>query len=231
MSTTLQHAVEQDTRQLTRTISDVLTLAPEGIPAMRAVLHQAMAQLEEILRAQGTGTPNSPVPDQPLRHYFPLHTSPRRDISADQLQTADAGWHEARQRGQHYRDQAQAEVGELLTPREVAQRLGVSRATVANWRTQNKLLGVRFDDHQYLFPAFQFVAAPEQGERGVLQHLDAVLATLGPRSPWWKARFLRTPAGALDGRSPLEVLSAADPVRAGLDRVLLLAHHSGELGT
>ncbi len=231
MSTALQHAVEQDTQQLTRTISDVLTLAPEGIPAMRAVLHQAMAQLEEILRAQGTGAPNGPVPDERLRHYFPLHTSPRREIAAPQLQAADAGWREARQRGQRYRDHARAEVGELLTPREVAQRLGVSRATVANWRAQNKLLGVRFDDHQYLFPAFQFIATPEQGERGVLQHLDAVLAALGPRSPWWKARFLRTPAGALDDRTPLEVLSAADPVRAGLDRVLLLAHHSGELGT
>jgi hypothetical protein len=230
LSTTPQHAVEQDTQQLTRTISDVLTLAPEGIPAMRTVLHQAVAQLEGILRAKGTGAPNRPVSDERPRPYFPLHTSPRREISAQQLQAADAGWYEARQRGQRYREQAQAEVGQLLTPREVAQRLGVSRATVANWRAQNKLLGVRFDDHQYLFPAFQFVAAPEQGERGVLRHLDAVLAALGPRSPWWKTRFLRTPAGALDGRTPLEVLSAADPVRAGLDRVLLLAHHSGELG-
>jgi hypothetical protein len=102
---------------------------------------------------------------------------------------------------------------------------------VASWRAQSKLLGVQFDDHPYLYPAFQFVTAPEQGERGVLRHLDAMLAALGDRSPWWKARFLRTPAGALAGRTPLDVLSAPEPTAAGLDRLLLIAHHSGELGT
>ena len=117
----------------------------------------------------------------------------------------------------------------MLTPQQVARRLGVSRATVASWRGKHKLLGVRFDDHQYLFPAFQFVDQPERGERGVLRYLDSVLAALGQRSPWWKARFLRTPAGALGGSSPLEVLAAAYPASSGLDRLLLLARHSGEM--
>ena len=64
----------------------------------------------------------------------------------------------------------------------------------------------------------------------MLRHLDAVLAALGPRPPWWQARFLRTPEGALGGSSPPEVLSAANLASSGLDRLLLLAHHSGEMG-
>jgi hypothetical protein len=231
MSTTLHDAVEQDAQQLARAISDVLTRAPSGIPTMRAVLQGTVAQLEEIVRTQATETAASPLPAEQRQRYFPLQRSPRGEVAADQLQVADAGWQEARERGRRYRDQAQAEIGELLTPRAVAHRLGVSRTTVASWRAQNKLLGVRFDDHQYLYPAFQFVTTPEQGERGVLRHLDAVLAALGDRSPWWKARFLRTPAGALEGRTPLDILRAPDPLSAGLGRLLLLARHSGELGT
>lgn len=230
VSTTLQDSVERDTQQLTRAIGDVLALAPGGIPAMRAVLHGAVAQLEEIVRTRAAAGAGGAPSDELLRHYFPLQDSPRRDIATAQLQAADAGWQDARQRGRRYRDQARAEIGELITPGEVALRLGVSRATVATWRAQRKLLGVRFDDHQYLYPAFQFVTSPEHGERGVLRHLDTVLAALGDRSPWWKARFLRTPAGALDGRTPLDVLLASEPLAAGLDRLLLLAHRSGELG-
>jgi hypothetical protein len=230
MGTTLRDSVDQDTRQLARAISDVLSLAPGGIPAMRAVLHGAVAQLEEIVRTQAGGVACGGSPDdQPGRH-FPLQNSPRREVTGDELRAADAGWQDARQRGRRYRDEARAAIGALLTPREVADRLGVSRATVASWRAQGKLLGVRFDNHQYLYPAFQFVLAPEQGERGVLRHLDSVLAALGDRSPWWKARFLRTPAGALGGRTPLDLLQAPEPGAADLERLLLLARHSGELG-
>jgi len=226
----LQHAVEQDTLQLARAVDEVLALAPESAPAVRAVLQRAVAQVEGIRQAQQSGIGDERASDRELAAYFPLRSSPRQDVAAEALQDADADWAEAIRRGRAFREQAQADVGELLTPQQVARRLGVSRATVASWRGKHKLLGVQFDDHQYLFPAFQFVDRPERGERGVLRHLDTVLAALGPRSPWWKARFLRTPAGALGGSSPLEVLSAADPALSGLDRLLLLAHHSGELG-
>jgi hypothetical protein len=73
-----------------------------------------------------------------------------------------------------------------------AERLGVSAVTVSEWRRQGKLLGLRFDDHQYRYPLWQFAESPLQGERGVLRHLDAVLAALGDRTEWEKALFLIT---------------------------------------
>jgi hypothetical protein len=107
-----------------RAISDVLTRAPNGIPAMRAVLQGTVAQLEEIVRSQAMEAAGSSLPDEQLEQYFPLHSSPRREVADAQLRAADAGWQAARERGRGYRDQAWAEIGTLLTPREVAQRLG-----------------------------------------------------------------------------------------------------------
>jgi hypothetical protein len=80
-----------------------------------------------------------------------------------------------------------------------------------------------------MYPLFQFVSSPEQGDTGVVRHLDSVLTALGSRSPWWKARFLVTPAPELGGETPMQALHAAE---ADDDLALLLkfAQHSGEMG-
>ena len=125
-------------------------------------------------------------------------------------------------RERRYRDEAQAQVDPLLTPAETAQRLRVSPVTVNKWRRQDKLLGLRFDDHQYLYPLFQFAASPLQGERGVLRHLDGVLQALGQRTAWEKALFLLAAHPRLGGKTPVEVLREK-PSRDILDRLYLLA--------
>ena len=121
-------------------------------------------------------------------------------------------------------------VGPMLTPAETAQRLGVSPVTVNKWRRQDKLLGLRFDDHQYVYPLFQFADSPLQGERGVLRHLDGVLQALGERTAWEKALFLLTAHPRLGGKTPVGVLREK-PSPDVLDRLYLLAQHAGEMGT
>jgi hypothetical protein len=133
-------------------------------------------------------------------------------------------------RERRYRDEAQAQVGPVLTPAETAQRLGVSAVTVNKWRRQDKLLGLRFDDHQYLYPLFQFADAPLAGERGVLRHLDGVLHALGERTAWEKALFLLAAHPRLGGKTPVEVLRE-NPSPDVLDRLYLLTQHAGEMGT
>ena len=117
----------------------------------------------------------------------------------------------------------------MLTPAETAQRLGVSAVTVNKWR-QDKLLGLRFDDHQYLYPLFQFADSPLQGERGILRYLDGVLQALGEHTAWEKALFLLAPHPRLGGKIPVKVLRQK-PSLDMLDRLYLLAQHAGEMGT
>jgi hypothetical protein len=141
---------------------------------------------------------------------------------------ADRGWQAAFERGRSYRDAALREVGPVLTPAEVATRLGVSAVTVNNWRRRGRLLAFRFDEHQYLYPAFQFVDRPEHGERGVMRHLDAVLARLPFRSDWQRVQFFLAPFPALAGKTPLDVLRSGDERSIG--RLLEVAAHAGEMG-
>ena len=89
--------------------------------------------------------------------------------------------------------------------------------------------GLRFDDHQYVYPLFQFAASPLQGERGVLRHLDGMLHALGERMAWEKALFLLAAHPRLGGQTPVEVLREK-PSPDVLDRLYLLAQHAGEMG-
>jgi transposase-like protein len=161
-----------------------------------------------------------------MGRYFPAQPEAP---NADDLRLADERWQAARERGRRYHAEAQAQVGPLLTPAETAQRLGVSPMTINKWRRQEKLLGLRFDDHQCVYPLFQFVESPLQGERGVLRHLDAMLRALGERTPWEKAHFLLARHPRLGGQTPLEVLRH-EPSADKLDRLSHLAHHAGEMG-
>jgi hypothetical protein len=191
------------------------------LAAVGSVLHQAAAAVEALIAAPSA----APAATQRLEYFPPSATAP----TAAELEEADRRWQEALARGRHYRDEARAWVGPLLTPAQTAERLGVSAVSVSKWRRQGKLLGLRFDEHQYLYPLFQFVDSPLHGERGVLRHLDAVLGALGDRTDWEKALFLLAPLPALDDRRPLDVLRAgATP--ATLDRIAELARYAGEMG-
>jgi hypothetical protein len=159
--------------------------------------------------------------------YFPRDGAATEPGARD-IAEAEVYWEEAAARQPGFREEALAQIGPLLTPREVGERLGVSRATVANWRAKGKLLGVRFDDHEYRFPSWQLVASPAEGESGVLRHLAEVVNALGDAHPWDKARFFLTRQPALAGRTPLEALRSGSP--DAFTSVIQAARQRGELG-
>lgn len=179
-------------------------------------------------KASSPGVGRVALSPQRRRAYFPVSSSPRRAVGRAARGQADAGWRAAGERGRSYRAAALTRVGPILTPGEAATRLGVSAVTLNNWRRARKLLAFRFDDHQYLYPAFQFVDAPAEGERGVLRHLGDVLAVLPFRSDWSEVQFFLAPAGALGGKTPLDVLRSggADEIA----RLRELAQHAGDMG-
>jgi hypothetical protein len=228
-------AVQEDeiTRELTRlqraVDAVVATARPTDLPTIRSVLAEAATAVEAISMQQTSGGFVVDVPADHQRRYFPHHVDQQRQPTNDELARADAGWRERRADGRRFREEALAQLGPVLTPAETAARLGVSAMTLSNWRRQGKILGLRFDGHQYLYPAFQFAQTPTEGERGVVHDLDRVLAALADRTPWEQAQYLITAWPYLRGRTPIDILrKASDAVDR--ERVITYARHAGEMG-
>lgn len=234
MSIVLKEAVQQEVQTLAHVVNEAVEgMAAPDLAALQHVLTRAVAEVAEIRAHTGVGGAGAyevQLAPQRLRTYFPVLQSPQRAVSVDELRVADARWNEAHARGHRYRDEARTQVGPLLTPRVVADRLGVSKATVNNWRRQDRLLGLHFDGHQYLYPLFQFVDSPAHGERGVLRHMDTILALLHDQPSWEKAQFFLTPAPFLGGKTPLELLRQRRMPLDDLERVRALAQRTGEMG-
>jgi hypothetical protein len=197
---------------------------------MLDVLQRTLTEIENLLRENRDEDEEPDLIEETLSEDPPLPHGSSPNVTPELLREADEQWEAARERGRLFRDEARSAVGPLITPQQAARRLGVSKATLATWRSQNKLLGVRFDDHQYLYPTFQFVDSPELGDRGVLHYLDAAIAELGSKSPWWKARFFLSPSPRLRGKTPLEILRAPNVTQQDVDLVLSAAKHFGEMG-
>ncbi|MBI2941706.1 MAG: DUF2384 domain-containing protein [Chloroflexi bacterium] len=226
-------AIRRDVSDLVRVVDDAVERLP---PADLTMLHDLLRRtLEEAKRldapyesASETGLVPLALAPERQRAYFPIATSPRCAVSGQEMAAADAGWAAARARGRSYRDAALRAIGPVLTPGEVATRLGVSAVTVNNWRRRRRLLAFRFDEHQYLYPAFQFVERPDQGERGLLRHLNEVLALLPYRSDWARVQFFLSPSPALSGRRPLDVLRTGD--EQDIERLKQAAERAGDMG-
>jgi hypothetical protein len=221
LHTVIEHAITgtQDER-----LADVDALLDWTIRAAESLVD---ALLDQAIRAaESVRAPGEQLDPIQLHEYFP---PPAPLPTAPDVQQAKRDWRDAFARGRRYRETAFNQVGPLLTPAQVLDRLGISSVTLSKWRRSAKILGLRFDDHQYLYPAWQFVASPELGERGILRHLDRILAALGSCSDWTKARFLLAPQPRFGSSSPLDLL-VHGPDQAMLDRILDLARHVGETG-
>jgi hypothetical protein len=215
------------------------------IAAVKRQIAQMDRAVEQLWLDAGSRRENANATEEETAEtarYFPLRGSPRRRVSEGQLREAQQQWDEMFARGRSHRDEAIAQLGRVLTPQEVANWLGVSTVTVKNWRDKGKLLAVKFDDHQFLYPAFQFADSPEQGESGVLQSFGDVLRSLPFESAWAKAQFFLAPLPALGGRTPLDVLhEAAIPISINspewrsrleaIERLIRVARYAGEMGS
>ena len=217
-----KYDVEQEVQRLNEAVARAVHASQEAdLAAVGSLLREATVALEAL-----APEPRSSLGSEGNRHYFPERPP---QPNAEDLRVTEERWQDAAARGKRYREEARARVGPLLTPAQTAERLGVSAVTVSKWRRQGKLIGLRFDDHQYLYPISQFADSPVQGERGVLRHLDQLLVALGGRTDWEKVLFLMAPHPALHGRSPLVVL-VDSPHRDALARLTDLARYAGEMG-
>ena len=94
------------------------------------------------------------------------------------------------------------EAGGTLSSETVAGLLGVTRATVAKYRRDEKLLGLPTPGGDFLYPAGQF-----DNDRP-LPGLAHALAAFRTGDPWYRLQVLLTPDPNLDGITPLAALKA-----------------------
>jgi hypothetical protein len=101
-----------------------------------------------------------------------------------------------------------AEEGGVISDAEFAHRLHLkSRQTVHNYRDAGKIFAVPKGSRNFVYPAWQI-----QGG-ALLPGLEAVLAVLRQKkktSPAGIALFFLTPAEALDGKRPLDLLRQSE---------------------
>ena len=108
----------------------------------------------------------------------------------------------ARARGINRRDELVAEAGGALSPAAVAERTGMSRQSVNNWRRKGQLIALPRGRRDFAFPACQFV------EDRPLPGLDRVLAASALRHPLSQLEMLLAPSPRMGGTSPLDLLRA-----------------------
>src|ERR1700716_4235930 len=207
------------TSALVRDLEDLqerLQVAPPPRVArrVRALIHEALGLLTDT-PARETSSHTVPVrlTTERAARYSP---EPEILLPAE----ADAAFAEARRLGHKRAGTVYEALGPLLTPGDVVTRLGVTRATVHNWRQAGRLLALHPNQHTYVYPAFQFTESTDSDD-GLLVGLADVLAALAEISPLGKALWLQAKQPSLGGRTPVEVLRTGR--KNGLAQVLVAA--------
>jgi hypothetical protein len=115
-----------------------------------------------------------------------------------------------------------AEEGGTVSDADFAKLLGVkSRQTVHNYRDAGKIIAVARGSRNFQYPSWQV----KSGE--LLPGLDQVLDILRPNtSPIGLVIFFLTPAEALEGKRPLDLLR-----KSKVDEVLEHAKRYGDVGS
>lgn len=114
--------------------------------------------------------------------------------------TEDDPLAEARLRDLGVRETILRSEGGVLTVKEVAQRLGISRQAVHNRRRAGRLLALPLGQHRYVYPAWQL----ESG--AILPGIEDVLTEFYEIDPWTQAAFFLSENSYLNGRRPLDEL-------------------------
>jgi hypothetical protein len=95
---------------------------------------------------------------------------------------------------------------DMLTGAQLAERLGLTRATVDKRRTEGKLLALDFGTKRgFRYPSWQGDLVQDADARATFEQ---VLRSLEEEGVWSRYRFFTQPAPALGGVSPTEALRA-----------------------
>jgi hypothetical protein len=162
----------------------------------RNALDRAAAVLERLFAQAPTAALRKVVDEASLAAVTgALSAAVAADPRADPL----AG---ARARGVARRDELLAQAGGALSPAAVAERTGMSRQSVNNWRRKGQLIALPRGRRDFAFPACQFV------EDRPVPGLDRVLAASALRHPLSQLEMLLAPSPRMEGASPLALLRA-----------------------
>jgi hypothetical protein len=97
---------------------------------------------------------------------------------------------------------------DMLRGEQLAERLGVARATVDNQRGAGRLLALEFGTKRGVrYPAWQSELVEDARTRVAFESVLGALAKVGP---WSRYRFFVQPAPALGGRTPIDALKAGE---------------------
>lgn len=119
----------------------------------------------------------------------------------------------ARLRGLRAKKQLLEAEGGVVSGREVAEALGITRQAVDKRRLNGKLIGIDLGKRGYAYPVWQIG----------LDGMGEVLAELASYDPWTQTLFMLGENGWLEGETPLTALR-----RGELDRVIAAARLYGE---
>ncbi len=119
----------------------------------------------------------------------------------------------ARLRGLRAKKQLLEAEGGVVSGRELAQAIGITRQAVDKRRLGGKLIGIDLGKRGYAYPVWQVG----------LDGLDVVLAELDEYEPWTQALFMLSANNWLEGETPLAMLRHGER-----DEVLTAARLYGE---
>jgi hypothetical protein len=119
----------------------------------------------------------------------------------------------ARLRGLRAKKQLLEAEGGVVSGRELAQAIGITRQAVDKRRLAGKLIGIDLGKRGYAYPVWQIG----------LDGMDTVLAELAEVDPWTQALFMLTANNWLNGETPLVMLR-----RGEREEVLAAARLFGE---
>ena len=119
----------------------------------------------------------------------------------------------ARLRGLRAKKRLLEAEGGVVSGRELAQAIGITRQAVDKRRLAGKLIGIDLGKRGYAYPVWQIG----------LDGIDAVLAGLDEYDPWTQALFMLSANSWLNGETPLAMLR-----RGELEAVLAAARLYGE---